>query len=132
MMSSVIQRTASDLSATAWGMFYGTAWLTLIALATGARFAIEATAPYLISLVWLAAGSSVAAFLAYLTLLKRIGAGRAGFATVLFPVVALVISSVFEDYRWSLASFIGVALVAAGNVAVLGFSHRARPTRETT
>ncbi|GLK77233.1 multidrug DMT transporter permease [Methylopila jiangsuensis] len=119
MVSSVIQRSAPDVSAAAWGMFYGTLWLTLLATLSGAPFVIEPTAAYLVSLVWLAAGSSVAAFLAYLALIKRVGAARAGFATVLFPVVALVISSLFEDYRWTALSFAGAALVAAGNVVAL-------------
>ena len=119
MVSSVIQRSVPDVSAAAWGMFYGALWLTLLATLSGAPFIIEPTAAYLVSLVWLAAGSSVAAFLAYLALIKRVGAARAGFATVLFPVVALVISSLFEDYRWSALSLAGVALVAVGNVVAL-------------
>jgi drug/metabolite transporter (DMT)-like permease len=123
MASSLIQRDGvSDLSATTWGSIYGALWLGLLSLATGAEFTIEWSADYLISLGWLAGASSVVAFLTYLALIKRIGPARAGFATVLFPVVALAISSVFEDYHWSALSVAGVALVAAGNVVVLGLA----------
>lgn len=124
MVSSVIQKDVPDVAATGWGMFYGVLWLTLIALASGSPFIVEPTLSYALSLLWLAAASSVAAFLAYLALIKRIGPARAGFATVLFPVVALAISSVVEDYRWGVASLIGLALVAAGNVVVLGLVRR--------
>ena len=124
MISSVIQRQASDLAATTWGMIYGTLWLLAAALASGAEFAFEPSWSYGLSLLWLAAGSSVAAFLAYLALLKRIGPARAGFATVLFPVVALAISSVFETYAWTVSALVGVALVAAGNIVVLGLARR--------
>lgn len=124
MISSVIQREVPDLAATAWGMIYGTLWLTIFALASGAAFDFEPSWSYGLSLLWLAAGSSVAAFLAYLALLKRIGPARAGFATVLFPVVALAISSVFESYAWTASALLGVALVAVGNVVVLGLARR--------
>lgn len=125
MASSVIQREGvSDYSATAWGMVYATIWLLVLSLVSGAHFAFDFRAPYVISLVWLAVLASVTAFIAYLALIKRIGPARAGFATVLFPVVALAISSVLEDYHWGPLAFVGVALVAVGNVVVLGLFRR--------
>ncbi len=125
MASSVIQREGvSDTAATAWGMGYGALWLLALSLASGAEFAFDWRAPYIVSLGWLAIGSSVTAFIAYLALIKRIGPARAGFATVLFPVVALAISSVFEDYHWGPLALLGVALVAVGNVVVLGLAKR--------
>lgn len=125
MASSVIQREGvSDTAATAWGMGYGALWLLALSLASGAEFAFDWRAPYVLSLGWLALGSSVTAFIAYLALIKRIGPARAGFATVLFPVVALAISSVFEDYHWGPLALVGVALVAVGNVVVLGLAGR--------
>lgn len=107
------------LSANAWGMAYGTLFLTVAAVARGATFTVEPNATYLVSLVWLSVVSSVVAFWAYLNLLGRIGAGRAGYATVLFPVFALIISTLFEGYRWSPPALAGLALVACGNVLVL-------------
>lgn len=125
MVASTVQAEGvSDYAATAWGMVYGSVWLFFLCLASGAEFAIDLRAPYLISLVWLAAAASVAAFIAYLALIKRIGPAKAGFATVLFPVVALAISSVFEGYHWGPLAILGVALVAAGNVVVLGLFRR--------
>jgi drug/metabolite transporter (DMT)-like permease len=67
------------------------------------------------------------AFGAYLTLLGRIGADRAAYATVLFPLVALAISTVVEDYAWTPTALIGVALVLAGNLLVLLGGRRAAP-----
>jgi len=51
--------------------------------------------------------------------LGRIGPDRAGYTTVLSPVLALIVSTLVEDYRWSALALIGLALVAAGNVLVL-------------
>jgi drug/metabolite transporter (DMT)-like permease len=68
------------------------------------------------------------AFGAYLTLLGRIGAARAGYAMVMFPVVALVISFFFEGLQPRPSIFAGVALVLAGNLLILrGRSARAVP-----
>ena len=120
MASTRLQRDrVAVVPATAWGMTYGAVWSGLLALATGARFAIELTLPYLGGLAWLVVVSTVVAFLTYLTLLGRIGAARAGYATVLFPVFALLISAALEGYRFGPAALAGVALVAFGNWLVL-------------
>ena len=59
------------------------------------------------------------AFVTYLTLVKRIGAGRAGYSSVVIPVIAMGTSTVFEGYRWTALALLGMALVVAGNVLVL-------------
>lgn len=120
MVSTVVQKRGVPLlSATAWGMTYGCVALTAINLLRGNAFAIEPTAKYVGSLVYLAIGASVLAFMAYLTLLRRLGAARAGYTTVLFPIVALTVSTLFEGYQWTLLAALGVALALAGNVLVL-------------
>lgn len=120
IISSASQRRGVPvLSATAWGMLYGVGYLITLALVLGKSFRIEWTVVYLACLVWLAVVASVIAFASYLTLLGRIGPARAGYMTVLFPVVALAASTVFEGYTWTWAAAAGVALVIAGNVMVL-------------
>lgn len=113
----------------AFGMGYGAILMYAFALVSGAPLRFEATPAYIGSLVYLALFGSVVAFGAYLTLLGRIGADRAGYASLLFPLVALGISTLFEGYRWSAPALVGVALVLAGNFMVL--SRRRRAPRET-
>ncbi|WP_029075848.1 DMT family transporter [Kaistia adipata] len=108
------------VSASAWGMAYGTAILALIAAALDKPFIIDWSFQYIASLLWLALLSSVIAFAAYLTLLGRIGTGRAGYSTVLFPVFALLISTFAEGYQWTAFAIAGLVLVMVGNVIVLG------------
>jgi drug/metabolite transporter (DMT)-like permease len=105
--------------ANAWGMCYGAAILAAVSAVRGLDFTIELTPTYIGSLVYLALAASALAFMAYLSLLRRIGPARAGYLTVLLPAFALMISSVLEDYRWTSWSFAGLALVALGNVLVL-------------
>jgi drug/metabolite transporter (DMT)-like permease len=120
MLSSAIQsRSVPVLSANAWGMGYGVLYLLAFTRLNGSTIAIEPTLLYLGSLLWLAIMASVIAFAAYLTLLGRIGAGRAGYSTVMYPVIALAISSVFEGYVWTLPAIAGLGLVLAGNLLVL-------------
>lgn len=76
------------------------------------------------TLLYLAIFGSVVAFTAYLTLVGRIGPARTAYCTVLFPVVALSISSVAEGYRWTPYAVAGLALVILGNVLV--FARRKR------
>jgi drug/metabolite transporter (DMT)-like permease len=120
MISTLVQRRGLPLlPAVAWGMTYGTVIMGVVSLLRGHSFAIETTLKYVVSLVVLAVGASVVAFSCYLTLLRRIGAARAGYATVLFPIIALAISTVFEDYAWTPLAGLGVVLALAGNVLVL-------------
>jgi drug/metabolite transporter (DMT)-like permease len=119
MVSALNQRRGIPVvQANAWGMTYGTIFLFAAVVAGDVPITFEWSAVYVGSLVYLAVFGSVLAFGCYLTLLGRVGPERAAYVTVLFPLVALVISTFLEDYRWSLASLAGVAMVLAGNYLV--------------
>jgi len=107
------------LQANAYGMAYGALFMAAFALLRGAPFDFDFSAEYIGSLLYLAVFGSVVAFGCYLTLLGRIGADKGAYATVLFPVIALALSTVFEDYQWSATAALGMVLVIAGNVLVL-------------
>lgn len=107
------------LPATAWAMAIGAAAMGLVALARGATFAPPPTLIYAGALVYLALFGSVIAFLAYFALIGRIGADRAGYISVMIPILALVISTVMEGYRWTVPGGIGLGLAIAGNLLVL-------------
>ena len=113
----------------AWGMFYGALISAGLATWQGYEFSFEWSASYVISLAYLAVFGSVIAFGAYLTLLGRIGAHRACYAMVMFPVVALAISVAFEGLEIDLTTIAGIGLVLAGNLFVLNKKAPAR--RET-
>ena len=99
-----------------WAMMIGATILTCGALVLGMPFNFEPGSRYLGSLLYLAVPGSVIAFTAYLLLVGRIGPDRAAYSTVLFPVVALTVSTVFEGYRWTPLAFGGLALVLGGNL----------------
>ncbi len=104
----------------AYGMMYG-AILTLgICLVNGSPFNFDPSPIYIGALLHLAVLASVVAFWTYLTLVGRIGAGRAGYVTAVFPLVALTLSTLVESYVWSAAAVLGVGLIMLGNIAILG------------
>ena len=104
---------------TAWGMIYGALVSAAIVTVTGAGWTFDPRPPYLLSLAYLALFGSVAAFGAYLTLLKQVGAGPSSYVAVTTPVLALLLSTAVEGYRWTALAVLGVVLAAAGNVLAL-------------
>jgi drug/metabolite transporter (DMT)-like permease len=120
---AAMRNTAGGLpvvTVNAYGMVYGTLGLALIAVVRGAPLVFDASWPYVVSLLYLSLAGTSLAFGLYLALIKRIGPARAAYTSVLFPVVALMVSTVFEGYRWSLPAFIGLAVLIAGNALALG------------
>lgn len=100
-------------------MSYGAVFMGLFALIGGAAFTFDPSPLYIGSLIYLALFGSIFAFGFFLTLIGRIGPDKAAYATVLFPVIALGLSTLFEGYQWSLEAVAGMILVLFGNVLVL-------------
>jgi drug/metabolite transporter (DMT)-like permease len=107
------------LQTNAFGMAYGTVLMTLWVLLTGKEFTFVWSAEYVGSLVYLAVFGSVVAFGCYLTLVGRMGADRAAYSTLLFPLVALGLSTIFEGYKWTPQALSGLGLTLAGNFLIL-------------
>jgi drug/metabolite transporter (DMT)-like permease len=107
------------LPGTVWGMGYGAATAAVAAIFHGATWTFDTRVSYLLSLAYLSLFGSVMAFGAYLTLLKRVGAGPSAFVSVATPVVALTLSTLFEGYRWTPIAGAGVVLAIIGNSLAL-------------
>jgi drug/metabolite transporter (DMT)-like permease len=103
----------------AYGMAYGALITLIIGLFRGAPLTFSVRFEYIGSLLYLAAVGSVVAFGAYLTLLGRIGPDRSAYIAVVFPVVALALSTLFEQLRWEWLAVLGVGLVVVGNALAL-------------
>jgi len=102
-----------------FGMLYGAMFVAMWAVVTRQPFLFDLSPRYLLSLAYLAVFGSILAFGAFLALLGRIGADRAGYVTVAIPIVALLFSALFEGLRWHVSLGLGILLCVAGNVAVL-------------
>jgi drug/metabolite transporter (DMT)-like permease len=125
LLSGAMQRRGqTPLQTNAWAMLVGATTLAAFALASGQPPRFDPSPQYVGAWLYLAIPGSVIGFTTYLTLVGRLGADRAAYCTVLFPVVALNVSAAVEGYVWTVSAWLGLALVAAGNVAVFWRARR--------
>jgi len=108
------------VQANALGMGYAALLLALIALSTGLDFSFEVSTEYIVSLLYLSVFGSILAFGAFLTLLGRIGPDKAGYISLVYPVIALIFSTFFENRQWDLIGLIGIIVILLGNAVAMG------------
>ena len=94
-------------------------WISEAQLERIKPFVFDPAPAYVLSLLFLAIFATVVGFWSYLTLVGHIGPDRAAYTTVLFPLIALALSTWFEGFRWTALDFAGVALILLGNVVIL-------------
>ncbi len=124
MLSQATQKLKLPvMESNAWAMLYGAIFTAFISLGRGQSFTMDWSFPYVASLLYLALFGSVIAFWSYLTLLGRIGANKAGYATIAFPVMAILLSVLFEGLTITVTLVIGVLMVLVGNLAILNRRH---------
>ncbi|MGK2909104.1 MAG: DMT family transporter [Sphingobium sp.] len=125
MQGSPIARRLPIISVLAWAMLLG-GWMdAAFAWATSGPPVIDTRPAYLAGVAYLAIAGSVCTFPLYFRLIQQIGAGRAAYANVLVPIIAMLLSTLFENYRWSMLAAAGAALSIVGMVIAM----RARPSR---
>lgn len=115
------------LEGNALGMGYGALASFILVSAMGIEWNFEWTAGYITSLLYLTIFGSAIAFGSYLYLMKQIGADRVAYMTIMLPVVALTISTIFEDYQWRPEAIAGVGLIIAGNLFMIKRPKAKRP-----
>jgi len=109
------------LQSNAFGMLYGGLAMFLAVLILGKPLNFDYSINYSLSLVYLAIFGSIIAFSVYLKLLGEIGPDRSIYIALITPAIAMVISTIFEGYRWDIFAFSGIAFLFAGNFLVLRF-----------
>lgn len=100
---------------TALALAYSSIFNLGIALISGEPLLFDTQAPYVIALLYLASFGTVVAFTLYLWLIGQIGVARAGYIAVMTPLVALIISTIYEGFTWDIAAVSGLALIVVGN-----------------
>ena len=103
----------------AFSMLYGSLILIAYISFSDVSFSFDTSYSYVISLVYLAVVASVIGFGVYLKLVGNIGADKASYVNIFTPTIALLLSTLFENYQWSLFGLVGVLLIIVGNVIVL-------------
>ena len=103
----------------AYGMLYGSIFTLIVAKFRGAELIFDYSFSYISSLLYLAIIGSVVAFYLYLKLLESIGSARAGYMGVVMPIIALIISTIFEGLQWTNNLIIGLPVLIFGCVLIL-------------
>ena len=103
----------------AYAMLYGSLVTLFVTKIRGAELLFENSISYISSLLYLAIFGSIFAFISYLKLLEKVGPGRAGYVGVVMPVLALIISTIFEKLEWQTDLIIGLPILIVGAVLVI-------------
>ncbi|WP_448214181.1 DMT family transporter [Colwellia sp. MEBiC06753] len=120
MVSIRNQRRAMPVvQSNAWGMLYGTIFMTSLIFVQGKSFTFDWSFSYVSSLLFLSIFGSVIAFGCYLTLMTKIGPHKTSYANILFPAVAVAISTVVEGFEWHMNTVLGFVAIMIGNIVVL-------------
>ena len=117
-----VRNTANKISViqgNTWGMLYGTIALLIYALINGSEFTFASQTSYWVSLLYLSLFGTVFAFACYFMLFQNIGPEKASYVIVLFPLVAVVFSTLYEGFIWHQSTILGFVLVLSGNAIVL-------------
>jgi len=119
MQGMDIARRLPMVAMLAWAMLIGAGINALFAWVTTGPPVIEPRLTYLLGIGWLALAGSVVTFPLYFRLIQRLGAGRAAYTAVLIPVIAMLISTLVEGYRWTGLAAAGALLAVVGMVIAL-------------
>lgn len=103
-----------------WAMSYALIFLYGYAWLSGAEFILPSNPEYYYSLGFLAIFGSVLAFGAFMKLVQQIGSDKAAYVVLMYPLVALFFSTIFEGYEWQLSALVGVVIVLFGNAVAMG------------
>ena len=117
------------LALLAWSMAIGAVIDICLAFAVAGPPVFEARLGYWAGVIYLALLGSVLCFALYFPVVRKIGPGKAAYSSVLVPVIAMSLSTIFEDYQWSPLAIGGAALSLGG--MLLALARRRRPTLVT-
>ena len=105
--------------ANVYGMAYGALLCIVIHFGAGGELTMDWTFGYLGPMLYLTVFGSVIAFGCYMLLIGRIGADYAAYVMLLMPVVALILSTFFEEYQLTASAVFGIIIVLIGNLTIL-------------
>ncbi len=107
------------LTMLAWAMAFGTLVNAVFSFAVFGPPTFDTRPSYLGGILFLGLLGSVCTFPLYYRLVREVGAGKAAYSSVLVPVVAMVLSTLFEGFEWSALPAAGAVLALAGLVVAL-------------
>lgn len=103
-----------------WAMSYGVLFILIYVVSQDIEWRLPRNPNYYFSMLYLSLFGSVLAFGAYMKLLRQMGSDKAAYVVLVYPIIALVLSTLFEGYQWQLEAVVGVFVVLLGNGIAMG------------
>jgi drug/metabolite transporter (DMT)-like permease len=123
MQAAEALRRHATASILAWGMLYGTLANAVLAFVLAGPPVLDSSPTYWAGLLYLALFASALAFVLYYEVIRAVGPAKAAYSSLIVPVIAMTLSTLFEGYRWTPLAAAGGALALAG----LAIALRSRP-----
>lgn len=114
----------------AWAMLWGAVINVVISWATVGPPTYETRATYWAGIVYLGVIGSVVTFPLYFSIIREIGPGKAAYSSVLVPIVAMILSTMFEGFEWTILPAAGAAIAMLGLIVALK-AKRVKPASPT-
>ena len=118
------------LTLLAWAMAFGTVVNAVLAFLQSGPPIFDPRPAYALGILYLGLLGSVCTFPLYYRLVREVGAGTAAYSSVLVPVVAMVLSTLFEGFVWGPLPAAGAVLALAG--LLVAMRGRSAPPRRAT
>lgn len=119
------------LALLAWSMAIGVAINTVYALAMDGLPQFDMRPSYSLGILYLGLAGSVVTFPLYYGLVRKVGAGQAAYSSVIVPIVAMVLSTLFEGFQWGALPAAGAIITLIGMVVAMRGRTSAPPRRAT-
>jgi len=103
----------------AWGMLIGATINAAWAWGTTGAPVMDWSWGYVAGVLYLGIFASALAFTLYFGVIRAIGPAMAAYSGVIVPVIAMLLSTLFEGYRWSWLAAFGCVLAMIGLVIAL-------------
>ncbi len=119
LSASIRKQQIPILASNGWSMFYGAIVTGLFCLVSQKSFAVNITQEFILSFIYLSVLGTVVSFWSYIKLIEKIGPTKAAFTSVVSPIIALAVSTFFENFHWTAFLVIGSVLCLVGNIMAL-------------
>jgi drug/metabolite transporter (DMT)-like permease len=119
MQASPKALTFPPITGLGWAMLIGASINAVIATAIAGPPQIDPAPSYWLGFLYLGVVASAVAFALYFDLVRQMGPAEAAWTGVLIPIIAMAISTVVEDFRWTGMAVAGCVLALVGMVIAL-------------
>jgi drug/metabolite transporter (DMT)-like permease len=116
----ILDKGADVLPMNFWSMCYGCVFIFSYVFISDIPLVLPTNSEYYWSLLYLTVFGTIIAFGVYMKLVQRVGSDKSAYVVLLYPIVALILSTLFEGLGWHWQGFLGITLLLIGNAIAMG------------